>query len=228
MLLSFGKEKNTIGRGEKPQQLIAKLKSKISFIDHYYIAIIIVLAALAILAWSVAGCCQARTSDGKDVRASYLKVGDKMPDVVITNIINAHYKTTKISDYKGKLILLDFWSTWCSACIEGFSELDSLQRRYTGKIQVFLVNPQREHDTEKGVKIVLNRMNEWSSRPFKLPIVFKDTSVTKNFSFHSLPHCIWIGPDGTVVGITGKEEVTARNIEKALAGEHILPLQQTH
>lgn len=90
----------------------------------------------------------------------YLKVGDKMPDVAIVNIINAHYKTAKVSDYKGKLILLDFWSTWCSACIDGFSELDSLQRQYPDKIQVLLVNPLREHDTEKGIKIVLNRMND--------------------------------------------------------------------
>jgi len=158
----------------------------------------------------------------------YLKVGDKMPDVAIVNIINAHYKTAKVSDYKGKLILLDFWSTWCSACIDGFSELDSLQRQYSNKIQVFLVNPLREHDTEKGVKIVLNRMNDWTAKPFKLPIVFKDTSITANFNFHSLPHCIWIGPDGTVIGITGKEEVTRQNIEKGIAGEHIEALQKTH
>ncbi|SDE40147.1 Thioredoxin-like [Mucilaginibacter pineti] len=157
-----------------------------------------------------------------------LSIGDKMPDVKITNIINSHIKSGKISDYKGKLILLDFWSTWCSACIDGFSELDSLQRQYPDKIQILLVNPKREGDSKKGVQIVINRMNEWSTRPFRLPIVFQDTSITKNFQFHSLPHCVWIGPDGKVIGITGKEEVTIQNIKKGIAGKKIEIIANKH
>jgi thiol-disulfide isomerase/thioredoxin len=153
--------------------------------------------------------------------ATNLKIGDKMPDVQITNIMNTRLKTAHISQFKGKLILIDFWSTWCSACIDGFYELDSLQRIFPDKIQILLVNPKKEGDSEKGVKIVLNRMKEWSARPFKLPIVLQDTAITNNFQFHSLPHCIWIGPDGKVIGITGKEEVNLQNIKKGIAGEKI-------
>ncbi|WPU94823.1 TlpA disulfide reductase family protein [Mucilaginibacter sabulilitoris] len=150
-----------------------------------------------------------------------LKPGDKMPDVKITNIINSKVSFAKISDYKGKLIILDFWSTWCAACIDGFSHLDSLQRLFPDKIHVLLVNPKKEGDNEKGVKVVINRMNEWSSHPFKLPIVLQDTAISNNFQIHGLPHCAWIGPNGYVIGITGKEEVTLENIKKGIAGEMI-------
>jgi len=147
-----------------------------------------------------------------------LKIGDNMPDVKITNILNSRYKTARPSDYKGKLILLDFWSTWCSSCIAGFPHLDSLQREFAGRIQVLLVNAKKEGDTERGVRIVLDRMKSWSDRPFKLPVVLQDTSVSRNFTFRTIPHCIWIGPDGRIIAITGKEEVTAVNIAKALTG----------
>lgn len=155
-----------------------------------------------------------------------LTIGDYMPDVAITHILNSSYKKAKVSDYKGKLILIDFWSTWCSSCIAGFPHLDSLQREFAGRIQVLLVNAKKEGDTERGVKIVLDRMKSWSDRPFKLPVILQDTALTRYFTFRTIPHCIWIGPDGRIIAITGKEEVTAANITKALGSRPLaLPVK---
>lgn len=158
------------------------------------------------------------TAQTKPVSVKPLTIGDQMPDAVISNVLNASYKKAKISDYKGKLILIDCWSTWCSSCIAGFPHLDSLQREFKGRIQVLLVNPKKENDTERGVKIVLDRMKSWSDRPFKLPIVLQDTAITRYFTFRTIPHCIWISPDGRIIAITDKEEVTTANIGKALSG----------
>jgi thiol-disulfide isomerase/thioredoxin len=155
-----------------------------------------------------------------------LTVGDYMPDVAITHILNSPYKKAKISDHKGKLILIDFWSTWCSSCITGFPHLDSLQREFGGRIQVLLVNAKKEGDTERGVKIVIDRMKSWSDRPFKLPVVFQDTAISRYFTFRTIPHYIWISPNGRIIAITGKEEVTAANINKALGdGRFTLPVK---
>jgi len=84
-----------------------------------------------------------------------------MPDILITNIINSPYKSAKLSDYKGKLVLIDFWAVWCQMCIASFPEMDSLQRVFHGKLQVFLVNSIREGDREKQVKMVIDRVNSW-------------------------------------------------------------------
>jgi thiol-disulfide isomerase/thioredoxin len=132
----------------------------------------------------------------------YLRSGDKMPDVQITNILNSRAKTSKLSDYKGKLVILDFWSTWCTACVESFPELDSLQYQFAGKLQVLLVNPKKDRDTERGVKIVIDRMKEWSARPF-------------------IPTCVWIGQEGTVIAITDKKQVNAANIARIINGEKV-------
>jgi thiol-disulfide isomerase/thioredoxin len=150
-----------------------------------------------------------------------LHIGDKMPDVQIYNILNSHHKIAKISDYKGKLLIIDFWGAWCSSCIEGFPKLDSLQKEFSGKIQVLLVNPKKEGDTERGVKIVINRMRAWSQRPFILPVVLQDTTISRNFEFHSIPHCVWISSTGTIIGITDKGDVTSQNIARIIAGKQI-------
>lgn len=155
-----------------------------------------------------------------------LSIGDYMPDVTITHILNSSYKKARISDYKGKLILIDCWSTWCSSCIAGFPHLDSLGREFAGRIQILLVNPKKDDDTERGVRIVIDRMKSWSDSAFKLPIVLQDTAITRYFSFRTIPHCIWIGPGGRIIAITGKQEITAANIVKALGkGPFALPVK---
>jgi thiol-disulfide isomerase/thioredoxin len=151
----------------------------------------------------------------------YLEVGDKMPDVQITNIMNSKFKNAKISDFKGKLIILDFWNSFCAGCIAGFPKLDSLERQFKGKLQVLLVNPASDHETERSMKIVIDRMNSWSDQPFKLPIVFKDTALYKNFEFYGVPYQVWIGPDGNIIAIPDKTGLTSENIENILAGKKV-------
>ncbi|MFD0764528.1 TlpA family protein disulfide reductase [Mucilaginibacter lutimaris] len=151
----------------------------------------------------------------------YLKVGDKMPDVEIKKIMNWNRKTARISDFRGKMIVLDMWNSFCGSCIAGFPKLDSLQRRYKDKLQVLLVNPSSDNETVRSMKIVIDRMNSWSDKPFKLPIVFRDSIISRNFDFYGVPFSVWIGPDGTIVAIPKLGESIEANIDKVLAGEKI-------
>jgi thiol-disulfide isomerase/thioredoxin len=58
-----------------------------------------------------------------------LKIGDKVPEITISNILNYKDSTgkpstsAKISEFKGKLLILDFWATWCTPCIKYLPEL---------------------------------------------------------------------------------------------------------
>ena len=57
------------------------------------------------------------------------KIGDEIPDFSFTDF---NGQARKLSDFKGKYVLLDFWGTWCSPCV---AELPALKEVY-GKFRV--------------------------------------------------------------------------------------------
>src|SRR3546814_7287875 len=68
-----------------------------------------------------------------DVPHGPLKVGDPMPDIFIPHLSNYSASSANFSDFRGKLVILDFWNLFCHPCIaarseEHTSELQSLMR----------------------------------------------------------------------------------------------------
>lgn len=74
-----------------------------------------------------------------------INIGDHIPDIAITNLINYPTSTARIADFKGKLLILDFWATWCSPCIAMIPKMDSLQKEFTGRIQFLPIAYQSQN-----------------------------------------------------------------------------------
>jgi len=64
-----------------------------------------------------------------------LKVGDTLPDL-------ASFKLEgKLPDpLKGKIVIVDFWASWCLPCAKSFPVLDELQKKYGDKLVILAVN----------------------------------------------------------------------------------------
>jgi thiol-disulfide isomerase/thioredoxin len=64
-----------------------------------------------------------------------LKVGDTLPDLASFSLEG------KLPDtLKGKIVIVDFWASWCLPCAESFPVLDELQKKYGDKLVVIGVN----------------------------------------------------------------------------------------
>jgi cytochrome c biogenesis protein CcmG/thiol:disulfide interchange protein DsbE len=82
-------------------------------VDRIFAGLIIALAAALI--WVVSGTLQERITNA----------GDKAPDF---KIVSDSGRTYTRSDFGGKLLVLNFWASWCAPCVEEVPSLDAFQR----------------------------------------------------------------------------------------------------
>jgi thiol-disulfide isomerase/thioredoxin len=147
-----------------------------------------------------------------------LTIGDTLPDMALSRIINYKPSTACLSSFKGKLLILDFWATWCTACLKHFPQMDSLQQQYKSEVQVLLVNAKNTGDDEKKIQAFLEKRKAPNGRPYSLPSVIGDTLLTQLFPHKLLPHYVWLDSSRKVVAITDAEALTAKNIAPFLNG----------
>ena len=96
-----------------------------------------------------------------------------------------------LSDYKGKLILLNFWATWCAPCKEEMPSLDKLQiHRKLDNLEIFPINVGQDN-FEKSSKF-------FEDLKIKNLKFFFDTQITlaKKFRLRGIPTSILINKDG--------------------------------
>ena len=138
-------------------------------------------------------------------------IGDSMPPITFGNVFNPGASLSP-KDYKGKLIIIDFWSHWCGSCIEAFPKMEKLQKEFGDKIKVLLVTPDKKEEVVKLFK------------RFKIPeltILYADTILSHMFPHITVPHHVWINPDGRIQFITDGYNATSKNVLKVLEKKEI-------
>jgi thiol-disulfide isomerase/thioredoxin len=99
------------------------------------------------------------------------------------------------SELGGKLLVLDFWTTWCGACQQSFPELQSVYEKYRANPNVvFLaVNMDRDGDTPEKVREFNN------AHRYKFPIAYDEGSkLTDRFAVKYLPTVLIVDQAGTI------------------------------
>jgi thiol-disulfide isomerase/thioredoxin len=157
----------------------------------------------------------------QNVAIEPLKIGDKFPEAVLNvsfpRIANGSKPgdSLQLNQYKGKIILLDFWASWCSTCIYKFPLLAELQRKYKDDLVVILVDSKETKDTPERILGILTG----AKAPFQktaLPSIYNDTILTKLFPHRFLPHYVWFGKDGTLKMISSAELLNAETVNALL------------
>jgi len=95
-------------------------------------AIILVVVILVVAGMIYVGARISRKSNAglEAPEVPELAVGQMAPDFQLKTLDG---KTAKLSDYKGKAVLLNFWATWCEPCKKSFPKLEELRGKYETK-----------------------------------------------------------------------------------------------
>lgn len=151
-----------------------------------------------------------------DTIKSY-KVGDTLPDIAISNLIHHTSTKAKLSDFKGRIIIIDFWATWCIPCLKAMPKLDSVQKKYIDRIKVLSVTSETRETVERFFKETYNK----DVKNISLTISTNDLQLRRLFPHNVIPHMIWIDENRVVKAITGGEELNQANIEDMLARSRV-------
>lgn len=144
--------------------------------------------------------------------AQTIKPGELVPDITLKNIFNDSRTTIKLSDFKGKLVILDFWSPSCISCILAFPKMDSLQQKFKNKIQILYVNQQSKDETRKFFAV---RKKLHLPRG---PFVTEDSLLNAMFPHNSLPASAWIDTSGKFLFTTQSYNTAKWSISDYFSG----------
>ena len=105
--------------------------------------------------------------------------------------LNAKKKQLDLKDYEGKLVLLNFWATWCAPCKEEMPSLDLLQiNKDLNNIKIFPINVGQDN-IEKSTKFFENLKIENLELYFDAPI-----TLAKKFGLRGIPTSILFNKEG--------------------------------
>lgn len=100
-------------------------------------------------------------------------------------------KLHRLADYRGKVVLLNFWATWCAPCREEMPSMESL--RDSLQDRPFAVLAVNVGEGERAARDFGEKMT------LRFPILLdRDMTTTRAWSARVLPASYVIGPDGKV------------------------------
>ncbi len=120
-------------------------------------------------------------------------------------------KKVKLSDFRGSMVVLDFWGTWCAPCLEAAPELQKLHEQYKGKgVNVLGLN-FRERDPQKAI-------DHMKSHNYTFGLLLNADQVVRDYRIRVFPTYYVIGFDGEVVHVADgyKPDSTFTEIRKVI------------
>lgn len=148
--------------------------------------------------------------------------------LIIGEIVHKNFWTTEymlynkgkavkqnLSRYQGKILLLDFWASWCTNCIKSFPKLNAIQNKYGQGLSILLVNSAGNGDTLASISQVYERLNNKDSS-FNVESIVQDTTLRKMFPHKMLPFYVWIDASGRVNAYSGSTFLNEENFESLI------------
>ena len=149
------------------------------------------------------------------LNAQKIKIGQEIPDMVLPDVINYSSTALKLSDFKGKSIIIDFWHHACVSCLKAFPKLDSLQRKFADKVQFILVNPESKDSTLR----FFTKRNK--IRLPAIPFVTNDRRLIEFFPVDGYPYYVWVDANRKVRYISASYNTTEAHLEQFIKGEKL-------
>lgn len=127
-------------------------------------------------------------------------------------------RVTKLSQYRGHPIVVDFWATWCAPCRHQIPELEKLYSKYHQTRGLVVLGVACDSVRGDGLSAIRPFVKEYR---IGYPVLVAEEPVLDQFDIDAIPTTIFLGSDGKVVGRllgAGDPGELIASVESLLAG----------
>jgi len=129
-------------------------------------------------------------ADGAGETATKVEVGYAAPDFEVELLGGG---SAKLSDYRGRAVLINFWATWCGPCVGEMPDLQRLSEAFEGELAVVAVNCS-EKEEKVGAFI--------SDNGYTFDVGLDEGgAVQKKYPTNGIPYTIIVDPAGIITAI---------------------------
>ena len=147
-----------------------------------------------------------------------LAYGQPAPDFTLPDV---NSKPISLSDFKNKIVLIDFWASWCKPCRMENPKLVKLYNKYSKHdfeiISVSLDGTQRQQDS-KGAWIEAIEVDNLSQWTHLSELNGWETHVRELYNFNSIPYTVLVDHEGKIVGKNLRSSDLELKIKKLIDG----------
>lgn len=119
-----------------------------------------------------------------------LEWGDVPPDSLG---MDRDKREIKVSDYRGKVVVLTFWASWCGYCLKELPVLENVQRKLgPGRVAVIAINTDKDPDKYRAIR---RKMKDFE---LTMTVDSREEDVAKLYGVTGLPHMLMIDKNGMV------------------------------
>jgi thiol-disulfide isomerase/thioredoxin len=151
------------------------------------------------------------------------RVNKPAPDFSAKNITG---ETVQLAQLKGKVVVLDFWATWCGPCKAAFPFVQKVYQKYKDNpdVVILAVNTWENEKGAEREKLVKKFLED---NQYAFPVVYDETQVVEKYKVEGIPTQFFVDRKGVIqfktVGFEGPEaeQGMAMKIDLLLSGEQL-------
>jgi thiol-disulfide isomerase/thioredoxin len=148
--------------------------------------------------WTIVGAVVVALGLGLAVASHFMKdelfpvfVGSPIPDFRAKELGSSRYKT--LADYRGQVVLLNIWATWCEPCREEIPSLERLQQAYGSKGLKIVAVSIDDYVSEDSIQRYLKNFG------VTFEVLHDPThAIERVFQTTGYPETFVVGPEGTI------------------------------
>lgn len=126
---------------------------------------------------------------------------------------NSQGKLVSLSDFKGKVVYLDLWASWCGPCLEEMPHLKKMRERFAGK-DVAFVAISIDTDTGKWLKKIKDMKLEGIQLIDK--VGSQNSKIATDYKVHGVPHYVLIDKKGKIASAFAPIPSSTTEIDKEI------------